>query len=176
MSKQYLERATTRTKNLWQVYALLLSGAVCLLAAWLLHPSPDVYPIGVLTLGVGMLVAAILNPYRLLEAGWFTTLLGIAVFLFFSHRIPGSQVFPAYILAMGLGLLGIAFMSRRGYVGAGAVTPGLLVLVVGIVECLLEANLTPRDFIPFMLSLWLPGIGLVLLGLVYLGASMVGKK
>ncbi len=32
-----------------------------------------------------------------------------------------------------------------------------------------------HDFIPFMLSLWLPGIGLLVLGLVYLVASLVGK-
>ncbi len=94
---------------------------------------------------------------------------------FFSGRISGSQVFPAYIIAIGLGLLGIAFMARRGYVGAGAVTPALLVLVVGVIESLLAAHLTPHDFIPFMLSLWLPGIGLLVLGLVYLVASLVGK-
>lgn len=76
---------------------------------------------------------------------------------------------------MELGLLGIAIMARRGYVGAGAVTPGLLVLVVGVVESFLAANLTPHDFVPFMLSLWLPGIGLVVLGLVYLVTSLVGN-
>jgi hypothetical protein len=32
-----------------------------------------------------------------------------------------------------------------------------------------------HDFIPFMLSLWQPGIGLLVLGLVYLVASLVGK-
>jgi hypothetical protein len=165
-----------RTKNLRQVFVLFLLGVVCLLAAWLIRPSTSVYPVGVLALGVGMLVAAIFNPYRLLVAGWFITPLGIAIFLVFSHRIPGSQVFSAYTIAMGLGLLGIAIMARRGYVGAGAVTPGLLVLVVGIVESLLVANLTPHDFVPFMLSLWLPGIGLVVLGLVYLVASLVGKR
>jgi hypothetical protein len=164
-----------RTKNLRQVFVLLLLGVICLLAAWLLRPSTSVYPVGVLALGVGMLVAAIFNPYRLLVAGWFTMLLGIAIFLVFSHHIPGSQVFSAYTIAMGLGLLGIAIMGRQGYVGAGAVTPGLLVLVVGIVESLLVANLTPHDFVPFMLSLWLPGIGLVVLGLVYLVASLVGN-
>lgn len=173
MSKQRSMQAIGRTKDLRQVYALFLFGVVCLLIAWLLHPLPSVYPVGVLVLGVGMLIAAIINPARLLAAGWFTTLLGIAVFLFFSRNIPGNQVFPAYILAMGLGLLGIAFMARRGYVGAGAVTPALLVLAVGIVESLLVAGLTPHDFIPFMLSFWLPGIGLVVLGFLYLVQSLM---
>jgi hypothetical protein len=175
MSKQYPLQVPQRTKNLRQASVLLLLGIVCLLAAWLLHFSTSTYPVGVLALGVGIFIAAMFNPYRLLAAGWFTMLLGIAVFLFFSGRISGSQVFPAYIIAMGLGLLGIAFMAQRGYVGAGAVTPALLVLVVGIIESLLAAHLTPHDFIPFMLSLWLPGIGLLVLGLVYLVASQFGR-
>jgi len=123
--------------------------------------------------GVGMLIASIINPYRLIIASWLVTLLGIAVFLFYRHIIPGNQVFPVYIIAMALGLLGIAFMVRRGYVGAGAVTPGLLVLVVGIIEYLLVGgysigSLTPGRFTSFMLSLWLPGIALTVLGLIYL--------
>lgn len=171
MSKKYSPRAGSPTDNRRQAYVLLMIGIVCLLAAWLLHLNPADYPIGVMIFGIGMLVAAIINPYRLVAASWLVTLLGIAAFLFFKHSIPGNQVFPAYIIAIGLGLVGIAIMARRGYIGSGAITPGILVLVVGIVEALLVANLTPRDFVPFMLSLWLPGIGLIVLGLVYLLTS-----
>ena len=171
MSRKLSMRVFSHARNLRQAYTLLLFGIICLLAAWLLHPSTGDYPIGVMILGIGMLITTIINPYRLVAASWLVTLLGIAVFLVFKQLIPGNQTFPAYIIAMGLGLIGIAFMTRRGYIGTGAVTPGILVLLVGIIEGLLLANLTPGNFISFMLSLWLPGIGLTVLGLIYLFTS-----
>jgi hypothetical protein len=172
MTKEFSMRAISHARNRRQAYMLLLLGIICLLAAWLLHPNTGIYPIGVMVFGVGMLIASIINLYRLMIASLLVTLLGIAVFLFYKHIIPGNQVFPVYIIAMALGLLGIALMVRRGYVGAGAVTPGLLVLVVGIIEYLLVGgysigSLTPDSFTSFMLSLWLPGIGLIILGLIY---------
>jgi hypothetical protein len=118
------------------------------------------------------LLASALNPYRLVSAGLLVTLLGLAVFLTFKQFIPGSQVLSIYVLAIGLALLGIAIMARRGFVGPGAVTPGLIVIVVGIIEYLLAAGYTPSNFIPFMLSLWLPGVGLLVLGVIYLTASV----
>ncbi len=88
--------------------------------------------------------------------------------------VQANEVFPEYIIAIGIGLIGIA---RRGYVGAGAVTPGILVLGVGLIEYWLVnghaiGSLTPDRFIAFMLSLWLPGFGLTILGITYLLISM----
>lgn len=171
MSKMFAARAARYRRKRLQAYLLLLLGVVFLLLAWLLHPN---YSLGVLLFGAGMLVASALNPYRLGAAGWLITLLGGAVFLFFQHLIPGSQVLSFYILAIGLGLLGIALMARRGYIGAGAVTPGILVVAAGIIEYVLIAGLTPPNFLAFMLSLWLPGIGLFVLGLIYL--LMSGRR
>jgi hypothetical protein len=173
MSKKFSGHFVTRARDRRQALLLFLFGIVCVLAAWLLHPSTVTYPIGLLVFGAGIFIAALVNPYRLMIAGWLLLLLGIAVFLFFSGHISGAQVFPAYIVAMGLALLGIALMGRRGYIKAGAVTPGLIVLLVGIVEALLVANRTPSNFLPFMLSLWLPAIGLLVLGLVYLVVSVI---
>ena len=160
-----------------QVYVLLILGIVCLLSALLIRPSTNEYPVGVMIFGLCMLIACIVNPYRLVIASFLTTALGIAVYLFFKHLIPGNEVFPEYIIAMGIGLTGIALMARRGYVGAGALTPGIFVLGVGIIEYWLISgysigSLTPERFITFMLSLWLPSSGLLLLGLIYLFLSM----
>ncbi|MEO7018625.1 MAG: hypothetical protein ABI234_00555 [Ktedonobacteraceae bacterium] len=163
---------STRTRNLRQAYALLLLGAVCLLLAWLWHPATGTYPLGVLVLGLGMSIATLLNPHRLAAASCLLAPLGLAVFLFFNHTIPGNQVFPAYIIALGLGLLACALLARHGYIGQGPVTPGLIVLGVGVVEYLLIGNYLPHNFVPFMLSFWLPGIGLLLLGMLYLVASL----
>jgi hypothetical protein len=168
MSKKFSMHAVNHTHKLRQAYALLLLGVVFLVLAWLLHPSTRDYPVGVLLFGAGMLMASLLNPYRLVSASMLVTLLGIATFLTFKHLIPGNQVLSYYILAIGLALLGIALMVRRGYVGTGAVTPGLLVVIAGVIEYLVAVGDTPPNFISFMLSLWLPGIGLLVLGFVYL--------
>jgi len=177
MSTKISPRILSKNSIYLQAYVLLILGFVCLLAAWLIHPNTSEYPVGVLIFGFGMLIACIINPYRLVIASFLTTTLGIAVYLFFKHLIPGNEVFPEYIIAIGIGLIGIAFMARRGYVGAGALTPGILVLGVGIIEYWLISgytigSLTPDRFITFMLSLWLPSIGLLLLGLTYLLLSM----
>ena len=171
MRKKLSVLATTRAKNVQQAYVLILLGIVFLAVAWLLHLNPYAVPVGVFLLGIGMLAASLLNPSRLGSASWLTTFLGIATFLTFKHLIPGSQILAIHLLAIGLGLLAIAFMARKGYIQAGAVTPALIVVGVGVIEYLLTVNLTPRNFIPFMLSLWLPGFGLLVLGIIYLLTS-----
>src|SRR5258708_32802203 len=148
---------------------LLILGVLCLLAAWLLHPTPFAYPVGILVLGLGMLLAAALTPHRLVIGGILTALIGLAVFLSFKPVIPvlrGQDLVP-FLLAIGLAELAIALMTRRGYIGVGAVTPGLIVVAVAIIGFLLPEHLPPGNFLPFMLSLWLTGIGLPVLVFIY---------
>ena len=171
MSTKFSGYAVTHARNLRQSYFLLVLGLIYLLVAWLVHPSTDTYPLGVLALGVGLLIGSLFNPYRLLIGGWLGTLVGLAVFLYFGNHMPRDQVFPAYIVAMGVALIIIGLMGRRGYVKAGAISPGLIVLGIGIVEVLLIANRTPSGFLPFVLSFWFAGIGLLLAGLFYLATS-----
>jgi len=174
MSRKYPAHTAKRTTSRLQAFFLLILGVFCLLAAWLLHPNVYAYPIGILVLGLGMLLAAALNPYRLVIGGILTTLIGIAVFLSFKPVIPAlrGHDLVTFLLAIGLAELAIALMTRRGYIGAGAVTPGLIVVAVAIIELLLAEHLTPGNFVPFMLSLWLPGIGLLVLGLIYVAVSI----
>ena len=174
MSRKNPARAAKRTTSRLQAFLLLLLGVLCLVAVWLLHPNPYAYPVGIFVLGFSMLLAAALNPYRLVIGGILTTLIGMAVFLSFKPVIPvlSGHELVTFLLAIGLALLGIAVMTRRGFIGAGAVTPGLIVVAVASIELLLAEHLTPGNFVPFMLSLWLPGIGLLLLGLIYLAVSM----
>jgi hypothetical protein len=166
MAKTMAARAA-QANRLRQVYTLLALGVVFLLAALILRPDPYGFPAGVLLFGVGMLIAMLLYPLRLGVGGCLTTALGAAVFLTFKHIIPGNLVLALYILAIGIGLLGIALLARRGYIGKGALSPAIIVLLVGIVEVLLSLNLTPPNFVSFMLSLWLPGIGLLVVGIAY---------
>ena len=158
-----------RTDTRRQAYVLLLLGFVFLIVAWL--GMFNSYSVGVLLFGLGMLGTALFNPRRFLPAGWLTTTLGVATFLMFRHYIPDSQVLTAHLLAIGVGLLGIAWIARHGHIGAGALTPGIFVVGVGVTEYLQAVHLTPSALVPFALSLWLPGSGLFVLGLVCLAMN-----
>jgi hypothetical protein len=174
MSRTLSRRAAILRNSRWQSFALLLFGIIFLLFAWLRPLDYHTYPAGVLLFGLAMLVAAMINPYRLIMAGFLVTLVGLAVFFSFKpvFSFLKGQDLALFVLAIGLGLFGIALMARRGYIGVGAVTPGLIIIIVGVIEYLLAANLTPNGFVPFFLSLWLPGIGSLILGVIYLFASI----
>jgi hypothetical protein len=169
MQQLFSAYAGGRTDTRRQAYVLLLLGFIFLVFAWL--GMFNSFAVGIFLFGLGMLGAAPLNPRRFLPAGWLTTMLGVATFLMFRQYIPNSQIISAHILAIGLGLLGIAWMAHRGYIGTGALTPGLFVIGLGVVEFLQAAHLTPAILVPFALSLWLPGFGLFVLGLFSLVAS-----
>ncbi len=169
MQQLFSLSANSRATNRRQAYVLLLLGVVFLIVAGL--GLLNSYPVGELFFGLGMLAAAPLNTHRFLAAGWLTTLIGLAGFLIFGHALPGNQILAAHVLAIGLGLLGIGWMARRSYVRAETLTPSLLVVGVGVVEYLQAAHLTPAHFLSFALSLWLPGYGLLVLGLLALAMS-----
>lgn len=170
MDKSFSGRRTTHVKNLRQAYVLLILGVITLLTAWLIHPNLSDYPIGPLVLGIAFCIAASFNPYRLAVVSWLALFLGMYVYFEFNKNFihfNGNEAFPALIIALGLGLLGIVFMARRGYVGHGASSPAIIVLGVGILEYLLAANLVPSNTIPFILSLWFPAYSLLLFGIFY---------
>lgn len=54
---------------------------------------------------------------------------------------------------------------------SGALTPGFLFVGVGVIEYLQAVHLMPSTVVPFALSLWFPGFGLLVLGLVSLAVS-----
>ena len=166
MVKSISGRATSRPARSTQSYVLIVLGVICLLGALLLRLNPLAYPIGLFLFGSGMLIAVLFNPYRLAIGGIMVTLVGIAIFFAFKPLIPYSG--GLLIIAIGLALLGIAFMARRGYIGAGAVTPAIIVIIVGLVEYGPAARFLPANYAAAVLSLWFPGVGLLLLGLVYL--------
>jgi hypothetical protein len=165
-------RPSNQAYNRRQAYVLLLLGGIFLALAQLHLLSP--YPVGELLFGLGMLVVSVLNPGRFMAAGWLASSIGVATVLIFGHFIPADQALTAHILAIGLGLLGITWITRCRSLDAGALTPALLLIVVATIEYLVAAHLAPTGFVPFMLSLWLPGLGLPVLGLTALATS--GRK
>ena len=161
--------ASRRNNNQWQAYTLLLLGMFFLAGAWL--RLLNAYPVGELFFGSSMLAAAMFNTRRFLAVAWLTTLIGLAGFLVFGHILPGNQILAVHVMAIGLGILGIRWMVRRGYISTDTMMPGLVIISVGIIEYLQAAHLTPAHFLSFALSLWLPGYGLLVLGLVCLVTS-----
>ena len=177
MSKASSARQFARSVNRRQAYILLLLGVIFLIAAVIVHLvlriSPFTYPAGILLLGVGLLIALIFNPRRLAVITWLALFLGLEVFLLYKNKIPGSQTLSTFILAIGLALLAIALMGKRGFVKAGATSYAIIIILAGVVEYLLAAHQLPSFAVPFILSLWLPAIGLLLFGLYYL--ATVGR-
>ena len=70
MSTKIFPRTSPKNTMYLQAYVLLFLGIVCLLAALLIHPSTSEYPAGVMIFGLGMLIACIVNPYRLVIASF----------------------------------------------------------------------------------------------------------
>ena len=148
-----------------QAYVLLALGIILILGALILHPSPFAVPAGLLLFGLGMLISAAFNPARLAIAGVIYTLVGAVIFDAFKPIIPYDNGLA--VIAVGLALLAIAFLARRGYVGTGAVSPSILILIVGILLYPPTGRTASRFLAPFILSLWFPGILLLLLGSIY---------
>ncbi|HLI08029.1 MAG TPA: hypothetical protein VKV40_15785 [Ktedonobacteraceae bacterium] len=178
MAKALRELPFARARNRRQAYVLLALGVLFLIAAIIVHLvlriSPFTDPLGIFLLGIGLLIAMLFNPRRLAVVTWMALFIGLEVFLLYKNIIPGRQTLPTFILAIGLALLGIALMGKRGYVRAGAISSAIMVLAVGVVEYFLFANELPSFVVSFLLSLWTPTAGLLLFGLYYL--TTVGGK
>jgi len=148
-----------RNRNMLQSYILLGFGVIFLLGALLLRLNFRAYPVGLFLFGLGLLVAAAVNPTRLVIAGLFYTFVGATYF----RLIPFDNAL--LIIAISLALLGIALMARKGYIGAGALTPAIFAFLVGLIQYP-PTGIAPV-IAPFILSLWFPCIALLVLGLVY---------
>ncbi len=167
MAKIVTVSPSTHTQNRRQAYVLLALGTLFLVLALILHPRPFASPVGLFLFGVGMLIASFFNPYRLLIGGILVTLVGASIALAYKNSIipdAGNSI----VLAIGLGMIGIALAARRGYITAGALTPAIIVLLVGLVEYGPTGHYLPSTVAPFLLSLWFPGFGLLVLSFMYL--------
>jgi hypothetical protein len=165
MSNIFFTGTREQKRSVLQVYVLLGLGLIFLLGALFLHLNPFADPLGLFLFGLGLLVSAAFNPSRLAIAGVFYTLVGAAIFIAFKPIIPYDN--GLVVIAVGLALLAMALLARRGYIGAGAVTPGVLVFLVGLLLYPPTGRTASRLLAPFILSLWFPGTMLLFIGLVY---------
>ena len=170
MSAAVSQRFRLHDRDALQSYLLLGLGAICLLGALFLQLDYRVYPVGLFLFGLGLLIAAAINPSQLIIAGLFFTFVGAAFLLGLKQLIPFDNAL--LIIAISLALIGIALAARKGHVTAGALTPGIFTLLVGIIQYP-PFGIGPL-IAPFVLSLWFPGIALLVFGLVYWFVSMRG--
>ena len=150
-------------RNVLQASILLGFGIVFLVGHGSSRSIPATSRLASSFFGLGLLVAAIANPTHLVISGLFYFFLGAAFFLAFKRLLPFDNAL--LIIVIGLALLGIALMARQGYVGAGALTPAIFTLLVGLIQY--PPLGIARLIAAFILSLWFPGIALLILGLVY---------
>ncbi len=148
-----------------QASALLIFGLLFLLGAIFFPVQPLKVPVGLFCFGLGILLSTVFNPSRLVIAGVLFTLIGAAIFLAYKPILPYDNALV--VIAVGMALCILSFLTRRGYVGAGAITPGLVVLLVGLLLYPPTGGTASRFLAPFLLSLWFPGILLLLLGVIY---------
>lgn len=189
MANNFSLPARRAARNRLQAYVLIILGIICLLLAWLLspdrfhfsrytnsanfpfYPDPHHYPIGLLALGVGFLIAFFFNPRRLAVLTWMVLLMGIEIYLLYTNRIPGNQALSTFVLAIGIGLIGVAIVSILGLVRRWPFAAAIFVIIVGILEYLLAANMLPSFWVSFILTLWMPGVVLLIFGIVFLITS-----
>src|SRR3989440_7482763 len=152
MSTNISQRFRLHNRDAMQSYLLLGFGVVCLLGALLLRLNYRVYPVGLFLFGLGLLIAATVNPSLLMVAGLFFTFVGAAFFLGLRQLLPFDNAL--LIIAISLALIGIALMAHRGYVTAGAMAPGIFTLLVGIRSYTPPPIPPPRA--PFLLFLSFP--------------------
>jgi hypothetical protein len=174
MSNTFFTKISGNSRDRLQAYILLGFGLIFMLGALFLHPSPFAVPIGLLFFGLGILLSAIFNPARLTIAGVIFTLIGAVIFIAFKPIIPYDSGLA--VIASGLALITIAFLTRRGYIGKGAVTPGILILLVGLLLYQPTGREASKFLAPFILSLWFPGVMLFLIGLIYYVQSIRKHK
>ena len=115
MSTNVSQRFRLHNRDAVQSYLLLGFGVVCLLGALLLRLNYRVYPVGLFLFGLGLLIAAAVNPSLLMIAGLFFTFVGAAFFLALKQLLPFDNAL--LIIAISLALTGSS-IRRKCHVSA----------------------------------------------------------
>ena len=128
----------------------------------------------VLATGIGLLLGFLVYRRRLLILSAIVLPLGIVNQLFDKGIIKGQYLEPAHLLALGLGLVIVAWAmhNRPRWAAPGARSPGIIVVVLGATLLLAIASGAAARYI---FSFWMPVVVLGGLGLAYLLASAFGR-
>ena len=128
----------------------------------------------VLATGIGLFLGWLIYPKRLFILSALVLPLGIINQLYDSKVISGRYIEPAHLLVLALGLLAVTWAMRANpaWVHPKALSPGLVVAVLGLLLLLADAS-APASRLIF--SFWLPTAVLGVLGLLYVVMSALGR-
>jgi hypothetical protein len=128
----------------------------------------------VLATGIGLLLGWLMYPKRLFILTALVLPLGIINELFDNGVIKGKYLEAAHLLVLALGLLAITWAMRAfpAWVHPRAVSPGMVVAVLGLLLLMANASTSAASLI---FSFWLPTAVLGALGLWYVLASAFGR-
>lgn len=151
------------TQPRMQALALIALGIVCAVLALLTHLLTGA---GLLALGVGLLLAHLIYRPRLFIPGVTATAFALAFLLNAARVISDGELYGAYILAAALSVGVCAIAARRGAIGHDALSPALLLALIG---ALVFGMALPGvgAFYTAFLSLEMPAIVLAALGVIY---------
>jgi hypothetical protein len=146
-----------------QAVALIALGVVCALLSLTIHPLAGS---GLLALGVGLLLAHLVYRPRLFIPGVTATAFALAYLLNAARLVSNSELYGAYILAAALSVGLSVLAARRSYVGHDALSPALLLALIG---ALVVGTALPGTgaFYGVFVSLTMPAIALAALGVIY---------
>ena len=145
-----------------QGIALLVMGIISAALAITLHP---INQLDLLALGVGLFIAWAFDTAHLFIPAILITLAGLVNVLWQYGVIRNAWLEGAHLIAIGLAVLIILLAAQRGAFGVGAnpITPGILIVVLGIALLMLGTGIGGAVN-AFVFGLWLPMLVFLLVG------------
>jgi hypothetical protein len=144
-----------------QALVLLLLCLVCVVAERVFDPQNDYGALGLLVLGVSLLIGHLIYRPRLFTPAALLIPPGVVAALTLFVAIPTSIFSGLLVCAMSAGALIVALAARRGYVSPDPLTPGVLILSLGLYIALEPLNFPTHDYLYDLAnSLRLPTVAL----------------
>ncbi len=145
-----------------QGVGFIVLSAICALVAATLAPKGET---GLLALGVGMLLASALAPWRAFLVGTTVTPFALVNVSWSIGLLPGGWLYGAYVLAAALGMTVALLAARRGLVGQYPLSPSVILAAIGLLLIGTTFSHT-QSFFGFFVSWWMPAVVFLGMGIV----------
>jgi hypothetical protein len=144
-----------------QALVLLLICVACVLAERVFDPRNTYGALGLLVLGVSLLIGHLIYLPRLFTPAALLIPPGVIAALPLFVTIPATIFYGLLVCAMSAGAIIVALAARRGYVSSDPLTPGVLLLSLGLYVALEPLDFPTHDYLYDLAnSLRLPAVAL----------------
>ena len=144
-----------------QALVLLLLCVACVVAERIVDPRNDYGALGLLILGVSLLIGHLIYRPRLFTPVALLIPPGVVAALTLFIAIPTTMFSGLLVCAMSAGALIVALAARRGYISPDPLTPGVLLLSLGLYIALEPLDFPTHDYLYDLAnSLRLPAVAL----------------